>query len=247
MRFRWAFVLTSIMVTIVLGVFIPALGMPFYAHRSDLATAFYSGTGLVDWVMTQFLIFIVFSATCSCLLFVNKLQQKERPWPYTTVSAYNRRIQLPQNDGFIYDWINLDFVARRTRCIGNLIYYPFVLLAILILSRSTVFANFGPSVVIIFIHGISLFIVLACTLMLWLVAKSAQNAAKQRFADGVIGAKQTAEGYFDQLQLLLSRVEQLREGAFAPFMQQPLVKAMLFPLSSGGFIALIENGMFPGL
>jgi hypothetical protein len=164
---------------------------------------------------------------------------------------YNGRLQLPetvQTDGFINAWISLDFVASRTRCLGKLIYYPFVLLAIIILSRSTVFANFGPSVVIILVHGISLFMVFACTLVLRLAAKSARSTAKERLADGVIGAKRTKEAPFgEQLQILLSRVEKLREGAFGPLTQQPLVKAFLFPMSSGGLIALIENGIFPGL
>jgi hypothetical protein len=249
-RLFWALVPTGIMLVIVFKVFIPTIGIPFYAHRSDLADNAYFATGLLDWVLTQFLIFVVFHATCSCLLFVNKLQcgNKGRPWPDTTVSRYNSRLQLPQTDGFINEWINLDFVARRTRCIGKLIYYPFVLLAILILSRSTVFANFGPSLIIPLIHGISLFIVFACTLMLWLAAKSAHNAAREHLGDGVIGAKQAKEAYFsEQLQILLNRVEQLREGAFAPITQQPLVRACLFPLSSGGLIALIQSGVFPGL
>jgi hypothetical protein len=31
-----------------------------------------------------------------------------------------------------------------------------------------------------------------------------------------------------------------------PIVQQPLVKALLFPLGSAGWVALIENGMLPG-
>jgi hypothetical protein len=58
----------------------------------------------------------------------------------------------------------------------------------------------------------------------------------------------TGRLYFaGQLETLLSRVDQLRDGAFGPLSQQPLVKALLFPVSSAGWVALIQNGMLPGL
>jgi hypothetical protein len=85
--------------------------------------------------------------------------------------------------------------------------------------------------------------------MLWLAAKAARDTAKQNLTDAVIRAK-ASDGdsrFAEQLETLLGRVDQLKDGAFSPFTQQPLVRALLFPLSSAGGIALIENGMFPGL
>jgi hypothetical protein len=235
---------------IVFGILIPNVGMPFFAYRSDLAYEMYFATGLVDWLLTMFLMFTIFDATCSCLFFVKKLSldKRSRPWPPTTKGIYNGWLRLPQKDDLINEWISLDFVAKRTCCIGKLIYYPFVLLAIMILSRSTVFANFAPSMVIIFTHGISLLILLACAIMVWLAAKSARDIARERLTDGIIRAKHSEEAYFaDQLQILLNRVDQLKDGAFSPLTQQPLVRAFLFPLSSAGWVALVQNGMLPGL
>ena len=51
----------------------------------------------------------------------------------------------------------------------------------------------------------------------------------------------------EQLETLLIRVVQLNDGDFGPLPQQPLVKALLFPLSSAGWVALIENGTLAGL
>jgi hypothetical protein len=59
--------------------------------------------------------------------------------------------------------------------------------------------------------------------------------------DGVLFAR----GHYanaNQLETLLNRV-----GAFRPFTQQPLVRAVLLPFGSVGWTALIENGMLPGL
>jgi hypothetical protein len=83
----------------------------------------------------------------------------------------------------------------------------------------------------------------------WWAAKAAQNAAKQNLADGLIRAKdvETSPALAQQLQTLLDRVNQLKEGAFSPLPQQPLVKALLFPASSAGRVALIESGLLPGV
>lgn len=198
-------------------------------------------------MLMQFLTFFVFDATLFCLLFVNKLRRTQTAWPSTTMGVYKDRLRLQTK--LVHDWIDLDFVAKRTRCIGSLIYFPFVLIALLIVSRSTVFANYAPSLTILISQGISLSIVFGCAFMLWWAAKAARDTAKQNLADGLIRAKD-AEGnvYFaEQLESLLDRVDQLREGAFGPLTQQPLVKALLFPLSGAGWLALIENGILPGL
>ncbi len=41
--------------------------------------------------------------------------------------------------------------------------------------------------------------------------------------------------------------EELRDGAFSPLSQQPLVRAMLLPLGSFGGTALLEYFLLPGL
>jgi hypothetical protein len=99
-----------------------------------------------DVVLTQFLIFFVFDATLFCLLFVNELRRGLTQWPLETKELFEDRLGLKHE--LIAEWINLDFVARRTKCISNLIYYPFVVIALLIVSR-TVFANYPPSTVLL--------------------------------------------------------------------------------------------------
>ena len=65
-----------------------------------------------------------------------------------------------------YKWIDLDFVAKRTRCISSLIYYPFILIALVILTRSTVFANYTPNLKILVFQGTCLTIVFGCAVAL---------------------------------------------------------------------------------
>ena len=44
----------------------------------------------------------------------------------------------------------------------------------------------------------------------------------------------------------MRRIEELREGAFSPFSQQPVVRAMLLPLGGFGGTALLNYLLVPG-
>jgi hypothetical protein len=227
-------------------VLVPMFGAPPIFARSSLASNAYWITGYIDAILMLLLMFLVFDATFFCLLFVNKLRRRTQ-WPQATAGLYKGRLKLQTN--LVHDWIDLEFVAKRTDCIGWLIYFPFVMIAVLIVSRSNIFANYAPSLTFLIWFGISLFIVFSCAVMLWWVARLTRDIAKQNLMEGIIRAKE-AEGnprLAEQLETLLVRVRQLNEGAFSPLSQQPLVRAFLFPLSSAGWVALIQNGMLPGL
>jgi hypothetical protein len=245
-RCFWAGLYTLLMFGIFIYVLEPMFGMPMHPTRGPLAFKFYRVTTIGDVFCMEFLTFLVFDATLSCLLFVNKLRRAQSLWPQATTRIYKDRLRLQTK--LVHDWIDLDFVAKRTTCIGSLIYYPFVLIGLLIVSRSTIFANYAPSLTILIAQGISLTVVFSCAIMLWWVARATRDLAKQSLTEGIIRAKDAESNprLAEQLETLLAQVAQLNDGAFSPLSQQPLVKALLFPLSSAGWVALIENGMMPG-
>jgi hypothetical protein len=160
----------------------PMFGMPVYGHRSDFADQLYYWTVVLFWLSLQCLTFIVFDATWSCLRVVQKLSG-ETKWPHETLGAYDRRMSLSEIT-LLHDCIDLDFVGKRTRCIGSLIYLPFILIALLIVSRSSIFANYAPSVTILVSQLISLSVVFACAIMLWWAANSARNTARDKLKEG---------------------------------------------------------------
>ena len=221
---------TAGMFLFVTHVLVPMFGKAMTPVRGELAFSIYWRTTRHQVILMQFLTFFVFDATLYCLLFVNKLRHVRSEWPEETLGVYNGRLRLQTKLGddskLVHDWIDLDFVAKRTRCIGALIYFPFVLIALLILSRSTVFANYAPSLTILIAQGISVSVVFACAIMLWRAAKTARDTAKQNLTDGIIRAKDS-EGnvYFaGQLESLINRVDQLKEGVWLP---SNLVRALL--------------------
>ena len=101
-------------------------------------------------------------------------------------------------------------------------------------------------------QGISLSFVVGYAIMLWRAAASARTTAKQKLTNAISSAKDhrakdddagaaaarkdkdVGDGnrYAEQLETLLSRVDQIREGAFSRLSEQPLVRAVLMPLLS---------------
>lgn len=247
-----AAVWTGLMFAVLWFVFVPLLGRPVYGHRSEIADSAYELVALLFWFPMQFLTFVVFDATWSCLQVIRKLRKQEAEkhrhdaqWPPQTLSVYNGRMSLYEVK-LIHEWIDLEFVGKRTRCIGSLIYLPFILIALLIVSRSAIFANYAPSVTILASALMSLSIVFASAVILWWTANSARDTVRSKLKEVIIRLKKTNIYSAGQVESLLLRIDELKDGAFGPLRQQPLVKALLFPLSSAGWIALIENGVLPG-
>src|SRR5262249_29388160 len=159
-----------------------------------------------------FLALFVFDATLLCLLFLKKLRGVQTGWAPITIKLIEDRLGLQTH--LLHDWVDLEFVAKRTRCIGSLIYYPFALIALLMVSRSTVFALYAPSLPHLMVQGISLAIVFGCAVMLCWSAKAARDKAKQNLTAGIIRAKRhqtqgSDDGRAGQLETLLMRVVQL--------------------------------------
>ena len=59
-------------------------------------------------------------------------------------------------------------------------------------------------------------------------------------------ARKLNDGSAGQLEMLLRQIDDLRDGAFSPFSQQPLVRAMLLPLGTFGGTALLQYLFLPG-
>jgi hypothetical protein len=194
-----------------------------------------------------FLIFFVADTTFLSWRAIRELRENNGIWPEQTLNDFSGRLGIPKED--LDDWIDLTFIAKRTTSITWLIYVPFLIIALLVFSRSQLFANFGPSSIPDLITmTIGVLIVVGCVVALRRAAEDSRARALHRLHEKIILAKRTANGTrrADQLSALAQRIEDLRDGAFSPFSQQPLIRAMLLPLGSFGGVALLEYFLLPG-
>ena len=132
-------------------------------------------------------------------------------------------------------------MARRTACVGTLVYYPFVVLSLLIAARSAFFDDWYSPPYLTVVVVISFGILLLCALALRRTAEASRAAALEHLRDAILRAQGSGNGRLEaQLKNLQSQVQALNKGAFAPYLQQPLLKAVLLPLLTFGGSSLFD-------
>jgi hypothetical protein len=214
--------------------------------RGAISYWLYRAVTLFLVIAILFLIFFVADATFLCWRAIRELGGDGNMWPDKTLDDFCHRLGLLKED--LDDWIDLTFIAKRTTYITWLIYIPFFIIALLVFSRSQLFANFGPSIPDLITMSVAVLILIGCAVALRSAAEDSRKQALKRLHEKIILAKKSANGTrrADQLSTLCQWIEDLRDGAFSPFSQQPLIRALLLPLGSFGGVALLEYFLLPG-
>jgi len=239
---RWTRILIGSTLFYALGLFVMlAFGLPTTPARGDFAR-------MVDGIVIFFavwalivLIFCVGDTIKLCDKFAYCLGAPEpNSWPpatrkYFGIEPFNRDTPL---DG----WIDVRFLAEWTGRISGIIYYPFVVLFLLIVARSSIFDNWDmpPSLVAVLLLSITA--AAATVFILRGAAERLRRVTVERLTKELVieeGLSPEAPTV-KQLRTVLSEVRDMKQGAFAPITSQPLVRAALLPLSGAGGIALLE-------
>ena len=145
------------------------------------------------------------------------------------------------------DWIDARLLAQHTAAIGPLIVFPFILVGLLVVARSQLFDNWAISGPVL--AGLVCFVLwsIAMAALLNFGAEIARRRAVERMEEDLLWLQGKGDKYkalADRFPTLIDKVRKLRQGAFAPFFEQPLVQAILVPLGGAGGVQLIEMFMF---
>ena len=208
------------------------------AHRGPIGQVYFWIT-LASVLAMLFLLFLVADAALYCVWFVWELRNQNYRWPTKTTTFFKTKFGFLAD--FPDDWIDLEFIALRTKAMSTIIYYPFAAIALMIASRSKIFDNFSESVPILATTAAGIAITIGCSIALSRAAETSRKAAIARLNEQITAANGAANaGLVAQLSTLLTRVQALDEGAFTPWSQQPLTRALLLPIASYGGTAWLE-------
>jgi hypothetical protein len=196
---------------------------------------------LLSLMSIQFLVFWVADAMMLSRAFTLELLRDRPEWPSHALSQEETELGL--SSGPSMTWLNLKLVGSRTICVANLVWYPSIVIALMAIAAFTV--EFGPfsfasnPVSLI----ISTLLLVAAALLLRASAEQLRSKALTWLEDYRSRALRpqcaiTAEA--PQLEHLIARVRDLAKGAFAPYSQQPLVKALLVPAATYGSNLLLQ-------
>ena len=230
-------------------------GAPNTPFRGDLSRSWNQVILPISVCLMLFVIFFVVDATVFCHQIVKALQDDvvceteqrtswhrsgkvESLWAASTLAWYHEKFGITGRH--LDAWILMDFITRRTDVVAKLIYFPFIVISLMVLSRSPFFDNWTMPLGLIVVLGSSVLIVSGCAILLRRSAEEARQKVLKMLSDDLIRLKGDEGRTGQQIEAMIAQVRALHEGAFAPFSQQPFFRALLLPLSTFGGSALLD-------
>ena len=215
-----------------------------------------------------FLIFLVVDVTRLNARFVELLTRCRIIWTQDEILKYQRRYGVSQY--VAVEDLKLKMIVQRSKAVDVLIFLPFVVLTLMVLSRSDYFDRWNMPLQLAFIILFGAMIALSSAIRLRRTAKRAQTVAlkklrreykKQIFIESSIkdvrqsgkkaattetGTKKSnSDELYNQkmserIQIIINDINNLSEGPFVPIAQHPIVAAIAMPFGGVGGLYLIE-------
>lgn len=226
-------------------------------HGTDLAPPpvirgpFHSvlwGLGIGDLVMLTVLMAAVADAAIFCTLFVVDLGRQSTVYASSVLEATCRRLGLcDELKPYLNRYIDCELVGERTASVAEYLYYPFVVLAVLAVSMTSLFDDWVFSLARVGLYAIYVGVLLLLWLCLHSAATRARAAALEEMRNTWIGLQGeqnydqvTADAMRRQFPLLIEHVQSLSIGAYGPLLGQPIFRALLWPLGTLSSTQLVQ-------
>jgi hypothetical protein len=230
--------------------FFDPLNLPY---RGEAAKAWASYATLASLVLCGALVFVVVDATRRATRLIRCITDRRTRWPDRVIAKHVRETRLPERH--LEHWIDFRAVVELTKSVNTFIYFPFFVLLLLVVARSTLFDSLNfPLPLVAVLCGAVLYLVY-CAMSLRSTAENARSVALSHYRDQLLLAKSgqvpdvpaTSGGPVDaeklraQLEEIIERIKSTKDGAFAPLLQQPFLKGLLIPFGGFGGMSLLEH------
>lgn len=191
-----------------------------------------------------FLLFLVLDVTRLCDRFIQLLLSPHGKvkWPHDEYGKRQKEAEkrgLPRED--VDELLSVRLIADHTDAVDNVIYYPFVILFVLLVSRHSIFDRWQWPVPLIVVF---VFLFSASLYALLVLQRSAKHARKEGLVslhDKLLEARRPAEKHrAEGLEQIIKEIEANRTGAFCPLRENPIIRALLIPSGGLGMIAVLE-------
>lgn len=184
--------------------------------------------------------FLALDVATLCRKFINELGAAPTQYPLATRRHFARQMGNVSDD-YLDEWIDLQLIAELTERVGRLIYYPTLLVMLLIVARNDWWDAWPWPLALVVCFGFNFVLALAGIVVLQRAAKAAKRTAERSLTEKVrmlrarlqptVEANDAARG-----QEVLAEIRKLHRGAFVPFWENPVVGAIF--LSSSGTTVL---------
>jgi hypothetical protein len=199
------------------------------AFQIDNIVFYLAGVGLL------LLSFYVVDAIQLNSNFIRMFGREVTKWGREVVDRSHRHPPLTEKELSAYN--EIFFVAQRTQVVAPLIWYPLLVLTLLVVARAPLFDNWTWPASLVLIYVITAAWALGSAILLRRAAEQLREIAlndlrRFRLLGQEIEAKRQV---FDEL---IAEIRDLKTGAFAPLTDQPFIRAVLFPGAALGLLAV---------
>ena len=167
--------------------------------------------------------------------FIRMFGREVTKWGRELVERSHRRPPLTEEELSAYH--EIFFVAQRTKAVAPLIWYPLLVLTLVVVARSSFFDNWTWPGSLVLVFAITAAWALGSAILLRHAAEQLRETALndlRRFR--LLGQESEAKRQtFDEL---MAEIRNLKTGAFAPLTEQPFIRAVLFPGAAFGLLAV---------
>jgi hypothetical protein len=219
---------------------------------------------LADFIITfsstfafLLLLFYVNNVTGQVTRLARKLQGKTT-WPEESLRKFGLLQKAGAAAGIHFgDWLDIQFIAHCTREVGYMIFYPCMVLALLVFARSRIFDAWDIPAGLVIVTIAALGIAVFSALRLRWAAEDMRIQALEHLNRYLLVSKATEqkpsgsdanppdwEAVTSQLEFIIEQVKNLDVGAFSPYTRQPFVRGLLALIGSVSVFQLIEYFQF---
>jgi hypothetical protein len=200
--------------------------------RIDKIVFYLAGVGLL------LLSFYVVDAIQVNSNFIRMFAREVTKWSRGVIDRSHRSPPLTEKELSAYH--EIFFVAQRTQIVAPLIWYPLIVLTLMIVARLSFFDNWTWPPNLVLIYVITAAWVLGSAILLRRAAEQLRETALhdlRRFR--LLG--QESEAKRETFDELITEIRDLKMGAFAPLTEQSFIRAALFPGAALGLLAVGER------
>jgi hypothetical protein len=244
------------------GAVVALFGFPEVAIRGARAAAIDKRLVIVAVLAMLFLTFFVVDATLLCRQFVVAISTRRRAakgalkgalrdefdaitaytrWPADTLQHFAKKLKLDRR--YVDQWVTIHVIGLRTDAVSRLIYFPYIIISLVIVARSSIFDNWSMPISLIIILGTSVAIVTMSAIMLRTAAEYARRKAIWRLTNEQVrlnSGGDVQQRTSKQLDLLIQQIRRYDTGSFASYLDQPLLRAIMLPLGSFGGVGMLQ-------
>jgi len=184
------------------------------------------------------------------------IAQRATCWPawLTRKWALKKCVREQDLDG----WLDVQFTVAKTKETRRLMFYPFVLFLLLVISRSRYLDNWTWSASLVAIFVVNFILAAVCWGFVRWSARYVRNEAMSKLREiaiqiengsgGIIVSPETAgssrfiysnQDYAKRLGDLCDEIEKEQRGAFASFIQDPAYAALFIPTGVTGIMTVV--------